>query len=178
MNKVVYSHTRKDNNKVFYIGMGFPKRPYTVSGRSKYWNNIVNKHGYYINVLASNLSKQAADELEVFLIKEYGRIDLGTGILVNMTEGGEGRVSWKMSDEQKNKLSNSRKGITAWNKGLKLTDKQKENSANNNPKKRIVIRSENGIEYESLKFGCKQYDLKYTNEKKKIQRGTSVFKYK
>ena len=116
-NYLIYRHISSDTGNVFYVGIGCSKyRPYSKSGRNKYWHNIVNKHGYYVQILATNLSKDDACELEELLIQTYGRRDLGTWILVNMTNGGEGTN--KMSIEsikqrsdklRKYKLSEERK---------------------------------------------------------------------
>lgn len=43
-----------------------------------------------IRVLRSGLTWEEACDWEKFYIKHYGRIDLGTGILQNLTEGGDG----------------------------------------------------------------------------------------
>lgn len=58
--------------------------------RNNHWHNIVNKYDYDIEVVSKNLSEEEAIELEMFLIKQYGRKDIGSGVLVNMTDGGEG----------------------------------------------------------------------------------------
>ena len=89
--------------------MGNKKRPYTKDGRSKFWNNIVNKYGYSVEVLAQNLSLEEAQDLEKLLIKEYGRKDLGLGNLTNLTDGGEGTIN--VSEEVKKKISERRKGV-------------------------------------------------------------------
>lgn len=67
-----------------------------------------------ILILAENLTELEAWNLEMTKISEYGRIDLGTGILCNHTDGGEGpskRTSWnkgkKFSDETRKKMSES-----------------------------------------------------------------------
>jgi hypothetical protein len=90
MNKVVYLHRRNDDLSIFYVGMGSKKRPYSKRERNNYWNNIVKKHGYYTEIVADNLSVEDAYELEMFLISELGRKDLGIGRLVNLTDGGDG----------------------------------------------------------------------------------------
>ena len=52
----VYSHTRLDNNEIFYIGIGVHrkddkyKRAYKKD-RSLFWKNIVNKTNYSVNIL-------------------------------------------------------------------------------------------------------------------------------
>lgn len=113
MGKLVYRHIRNDNNTVFYVGIGNKRRPYTKNGRSDYWNKITNKHGYTIDIIAENLDLETAIELEMFLIQEYGRLDLGTGCLINMTDGGDGVNN--LSEE-------SRLKITKSNIGRKATD--------------------------------------------------------
>lgn len=94
-NKVVYRHITLDTNQVFYIGIGKVSRPKSKNNRNKFWQHVVNKHGYYSEVLKDNLSHEEACELEELLILEYGRRDLGTGYLVNMTDGGDGLNNYK-----------------------------------------------------------------------------------
>jgi hypothetical protein len=105
----VYRHRRLDNNQIFYIGIGRAKnygRAYVKTKRSNFWNNIINKTKYQIEIIADNLSWCDACELETFLIQEYGRKDLKTGILVNMTDGGDGGFNAIISIEtiQKRRL--------------------------------------------------------------------------
>ena len=61
--------------------------------------------------------KLAFDE-EIRLIAYYGRRDLGTGILTNMTDGGEGNMN--PSIESRKKRSEKRKGIPSGKKGKKI----------------------------------------------------------
>lgn len=89
---VVYRHRTLDTHEVFYVGIGSLKRAYEkgIKRRSIFWNRVVDKHNYYVEILKTNLCWEEACELEQLLIEEYGRRDLGTGYLVNMTNGGEG----------------------------------------------------------------------------------------
>ena len=88
---VVYQHRRNDTNEVFYIGIGVQKhRAGKTGNRNKYWHNIVNKYGYTKEILLSDITWDEAIKEEIRLIKLYGRKDIGTGNLVNMTRGGEG----------------------------------------------------------------------------------------
>jgi hypothetical protein len=80
--KLVYRHRRLDNNKVFYIGIGNEKRPYSKK-RNKHWQNVVNKTDYVVEIISENLSLEDACELEMFLISEYGVKNL-----TNITCGG------------------------------------------------------------------------------------------
>lgn len=103
-NICVYRHRRLDTNKIFYIGIGNGKRPYSTKYRNKYWNNIISKTKYKIEIISENLSWQDACELEILLISEYGRLDNNTGILCNMTNGGEGNYGLILSNESKEKI--------------------------------------------------------------------------
>ena len=109
MKTEIYRHL-KPNGEVFYIGIGKPGRSKSKSDRNPYWHNIVNKYGYEIQILKSDLTWEEACELEKILIAFYGRKELGTGPLVNMTEGGDGRRGSITSDETKAKLSKLAKG--------------------------------------------------------------------
>jgi len=86
-NKVVYLHKKKTDDSVFYVGMGNLKRAYCKQ-RSNWWNKIVNKYGYVIEIYKDGLTQEQAFELEIELISKYGRIDLKNGQLINQTKGG------------------------------------------------------------------------------------------
>jgi hypothetical protein len=110
-NACVYRHRRLDTYEVFYVGIGGNKyRPLNKNNRTEYWKRIVNKAGYQVEILAENLSWEDAADLEKLLISEYGRKDLETGILINMTDGGEGTLGRKLSKATKNKISKSNTG--------------------------------------------------------------------
>jgi hypothetical protein len=107
----VYQHLKLDDNLIFYIGIGCQRnylRAYSKDNRSSYWDSIVKKHGYKIEVLHDNLSKEDAIKIEKTLISKYGRKDLGHGVLCNLTDGGDGILN--VSDEIKNKISSILKG--------------------------------------------------------------------
>lgn len=88
---VVYRHIRLDKNMPFYIGIGKDlNRPYNKKDRSIFWKSIINKTEYTTEILFDNLTKEQAIEKEVEFIELYGRVDLKTGTLCNMTCGGEG----------------------------------------------------------------------------------------
>lgn len=111
---VVYRH-RKPNGEVFYVGIGNERRPTSKWDRNQWWNNVVNKYVYEVEILATGLSWEDACELEELLIEEYGRKDLGTGTLVNLTNGGEGVKGLAHSKEARQKIG-------AANKGKKLSE--------------------------------------------------------
>jgi hypothetical protein len=102
---VVYKHLRNDTNEVFYVGIGLSTRPYSLRDRNKYWRNIVNKVGYTIEIVMENLDWETACKEEISLIAKYGRKDNNTGILVNMTDGGQGGYGRIPSKETREKMS-------------------------------------------------------------------------
>jgi hypothetical protein len=109
---ILYRHL-KTNGEVFYIGIGrTEKRAYSKQGRNNYWNKVMNKYGYEIQILKSNLSWEEACELEKILISWYGRKDLGNGCLVNMTDGGDGVSNNVCSIKTRNKIREALKNNT------------------------------------------------------------------
>ena len=105
---IVYTHNRLDNNSIFYIGIGHDiKRAYSKKSRNLHWHNIVKKTGYSVDIIHSNLKIEEAREIEIKLIKYYGRQDLNEGDLVNMTDGGESTIN--LSPEARQKISNHAK---------------------------------------------------------------------
>tara|TARA_R110002153_G_scaffold116471_1_gene260134 strand:- start:504 stop:1058 length:555 start_codon:yes stop_codon:yes gene_type:complete len=111
---------------VFYTGIGNARRPYHKGkSRSKLWRNVVNKYGYEVIILADNLTWEQACDMEKYLIKYYGRRDLGTGTLVNMTDGGEGAKNVVVSAETRAKMSENTKGENNPNYGKKASAEQR-----------------------------------------------------
>lgn len=97
----VYVHIRNDTDEVFYVGQGIGDRAWDKTGRNRWWRHIVEKHGYTPWVIESGITKQVADKLEIDLIAEYGRADLGEGNLVNLTDGGDGGLGRAITDEER-----------------------------------------------------------------------------
>ncbi len=113
MKAYVYTHTRLDTNEVFYVGIGTQDNYIRASrshNRTNYWNNVVKRCGWKVDILYDNLSWEDACKKEKELIAFYGRIDLGTGTLVNLTDGGEGTLGHQHTEETKEKMSKTRKG--------------------------------------------------------------------
>lgn len=112
----VYAYMREDGTP-YYIGKGKRSRIYhSHKGR-------LPKDKSLIVILESCLSEIGAFALERFYIRWYGRKDNGTGILRNLTDGGEGISGFNHSEETKRKIGQSTskalKGIIPWNKGKK-----------------------------------------------------------
>lgn len=126
-NICVYFHINSETKEVFYVGIGSIKRPYDTHKRSDFWNRTVKKYGYDINIIHTNLTWEEAVEYEKKYIKEFGRRNLGTGSLVNLTDGGEGCLNMKHSEESK--------GLMSKNKiGKKPSDETKSKMSKNRPK--------------------------------------------
>jgi hypothetical protein len=107
----VYIHKRNDNNQIFYVGIGSDtdyKRASDKKSRNRYWNFIVKKVGFKFEIIEDNLSWEDASEREKYWIKIYGRKDLNEGILVNMTDGGDGlnNPSGEIKEKYKKLYSN------------------------------------------------------------------------
>ncbi len=107
----VYGHYG-DEGICFYVGIGDRKRPYTFIGRSRFWENYVKKHCSMgkpeVAIWHSALTWNQAVEHEKFWVAIYGRRDIGTGALVNLTDGGEGMAN--PSRETRKKISEANKG--------------------------------------------------------------------
>ena len=106
MEYYTYAYLREDKTP-YYIGKG--------KGNRVYDNNRVipkPKDKSRIIFLKQNLTEQEAFRHEIYMIAVFGRKDLGTGILQNRTDGGEGASGVIPSDETKRKISKALKGKT------------------------------------------------------------------
>ena len=100
---ILYRHIRTDKQEVFYIGIGENEsRAYNKKNRTRVWKNTANK-GYETEILFEDLTWEQAAEKEKEFIALYGRKDLGLGTLVNLTDGGEGTIGYKHTQEAKEK---------------------------------------------------------------------------
>jgi hypothetical protein len=108
MDYYVYEYLRIDNTP-YYIGKGRKNRAFTKQGHT-----VPSPSRDRIRFVAENLSAEDAKNLEIELINKYGRKDIGTGILRNMTDGGEGSPGRIATEEQRRKLKEARaKQITS-----------------------------------------------------------------
>lgn len=100
----VYSYRDMSTNTPFYIGKGTRNRYRDIESR-KYNLHLYNKirkqqqAGYNISdfTIIERDNMTAVDALlhEAFLIKKWGRMDLGMGPLLNLTDGGDGVINIK-----------------------------------------------------------------------------------
>lgn len=100
----VYAFLRKDHTP-YYIGKGFKRRAWV---KRKIYDPP--KNNKLIVILEANLTELGAYALERRMIRWYGRKDLGTGILRNKTDGGEGGYSTIQTESTRIKRSLAAKG--------------------------------------------------------------------
>ena len=93
----VYAYLREDNTP-YYIGKGKSSRAW-VTHRRLNDSDLTPRNESQVSILAHRLTSEEADILETKLVELYGRKDLGTGILRNMTSGGKGAPGNKPSME-------------------------------------------------------------------------------
>ena len=111
MEYYTYAWLREDGTP-YYIGKGKGNRAYIKHYRSKVSGGFFSPpERDRIVILKDNLTSEQAYKHEIYMIGVFGRKDNNTGILRNLTDGGEGGL-----------------GHIAWNKGGTIPDHQKESN--------------------------------------------------
>ena len=99
-----YAYLREDRTP-YYIGKGTGKRIFEKRKRccrpAKDKSRII--------FLKQNITEEEAFKHEIYMIAVFGRKDLGTGILHNRTDGGDGTSGMVHSEETKDKMRESGK---------------------------------------------------------------------
>jgi hypothetical protein len=130
-NYYTYAYLREDKTP-YYIGKGKGFRLYV----KKRIVPLPSKDR--IIYLKRNLTEQEAIKHEVYMIAVFGRKDNGTGILRNLTDGGEGTSGWVPSSETRKKFSEINKGRTASDETKrKMSESQRGRTHSEETKRRI-----------------------------------------
>jgi hypothetical protein len=103
----VYAYLREDGTP-YYIGKGRKKRAFVNTRRCVSCPKDPNR----ILILKKNLSEDEAFRFERYMIFVLGRKNLGTGILRNLTDGGEGPAGYTHTEETRQRMSKSHTGKT------------------------------------------------------------------
>jgi hypothetical protein len=88
----------REDGTPYYVGKGCGGRAFTSKGHRQRRPEDADRI-----ILQYWPCESDAFAAEVFLIAYYGRQDLGSGRLCNMSDGGDGRVGW--SEEQKSAVA-------------------------------------------------------------------------
>ena len=94
----------REDGTPYYVGKGQGNR-----GLSSRGHRVRCPEKSHI-LLQEHPSEEVAHVVERFFISYYGRLDMGTGCLANLTDGGEGHSN--PSDTTRKKLSDSKLGNT------------------------------------------------------------------
>jgi hypothetical protein len=105
-NLYTYAFLREDGSP-YYIGKGSGRRAWRSDNRRAAKRPV---NPSRILILKENLTEEEAFRHERYMISVLGRKDLGSGILRNMTDGGEGASGAIRSEELRRKLSELRRG--------------------------------------------------------------------
>jgi len=151
------------SNKIHRSFKSEYSRAFRKHKENKLVQNIINKTSYKIEVIFESPSKNEILNKEIEFIKLYGRINLKTGCLANLTDGGESnnnRIGKKISNRHKKILSDRMK-INNPNKNGKylpfdipgVREKVMERMKNNNPRKLFLNEKDIYIKK------CYQYSL-------------------
>jgi hypothetical protein len=113
MKYYLYRHIRLDTRQPFYIGIGTKqsrihpnikseyRRAYETNRKESFiWNHVVNKTNYDVQILLESDDYQFIKQKEIEFVAMYGRINLKTGTLANLTDGGDGTIGYIPSKEQ------------------------------------------------------------------------------
>lgn len=122
----IYITTNKINGKK-YIGQRiFNKNLKGYLGSGKLLKQAVRKYGkenFFREIIAISYSKEESDKLEIYFIKEHNAVV--SEDYYNISIGGGTNAGLHFSDEHRQKMSESRRGILNCNFGRTLSNEHK-----------------------------------------------------
>lgn len=145
----LYRHIRLDKNEPFYIGIGTKclnyeqthkrvyNRAYVFSSRNSLWKRIANKTDYEVEILLESDDYEFIKQKEIEFVSLYGRKNLSTGSLSNLTHGGDSSPDKPQTEESKRKKSESLKGRKLNTKTLEKLKINGEKIISNNSEKYV-----------------------------------------
>jgi len=137
-NYYTYAYLREDGTP-YYIGKGKGKR-INFSHNRRISIPPENRRVF----LKQNLTEEEAFRHEIYMIAVFGRKDLGTGILRNLTDGGEGISNFNHSDETKKIISEkNKKRIFSDEHRKKLSDALKGKTKSDQTKEKMKLARKN-----------------------------------
>jgi hypothetical protein len=153
----LYRHIRLDKNEPFYIGIGTKRKHKHFSVKAEYnrayetnrkeshiWNNIVSKTSFNVEIIfeSNNYDYIKTKEKEFILL--YGRININTGCLANLTDGGDGFIGYVRSKEQIEKHKKLMIGRTQTEEEKAKRKKSKEGYKHSEETKNKISQSNKG----------------------------------
>lgn len=122
----LYRHIRLDKNEPFYVGIGTKKkskyhietyiRAHTKYKRGIIWQRVTEKTKYEIEIVLESDDRAYVLQKEKEFIKLYGRMDIKTGTLANLTDGGEGGSNKSREQLDKELITRKKTGSYQRNK--------------------------------------------------------------
>ena len=156
-----YAYLREDRTP-YYIGKGKHKhktnQKYYRAYCGNHWVPIPPKHR--IIILKDDIYENDAFKHEIYMISIFGRKDLNTGILLNLTNGGEGFSGFKLTEERKRDISKRMKEYVI-------------NNGNPNLKKYLLINvsGEYYVVDDGLAPFCKEKNIPFEGMTRRKNRG-------
>jgi hypothetical protein len=135
MEYYTYAYLREDKTP-YYVGKGKGRRVYSTNRKGL----KPPKDKSRIIKLKQNLTEEEAFKHEIYMIAVFGRKDLGTGILHNRTDGGDGASNPSQEAIEKRvkqyrgvpRTEEVRKKISASHKGKIMSEQSRKKMSENN----------------------------------------------